>query len=208
MLCSSRATRNEKGTMYCVSCGAELRKIQTPSVEVPPLDTGGAGLSAGPAGPGASVPNMPNYPVQAVLLTLVCFVLSPFTLFFPSWAQSRGSSPSSTGRRSTAKVAGNNYAGARESSHMRRTCVAHGEGVWTWITLAFAVLELLILAAFCSYSSSRWPRGAAPPSRHALKAAGPPPERGPGVTFAVSPQSQGVYSGASRTGRRTEGRQR
>ena len=34
------------------------------------------------------------------------------------------------------------------------------------------------------------------------------PERGPGVTLAVSPQSQGVYSGASRTGRRTEGRQR
>ena len=62
MFCSNCGTRNEEGTAYCVSCGAELRKIQTPSVEVPPLDTGGAGLSAGwAAGPGASVPNMPNY---------------------------------------------------------------------------------------------------------------------------------------------------
>ena len=154
MLCSSRATRNEKGTMYCVSCGAELRKIQTPSVEMPPLDTGGAGLSAGPAGPGTSVPNMPNYLVQAVLLTLVCFVLSPFTLFFPSWAQSRGSSPSSTGRRSTAKVAGNNYAGARESSHMRRTwrgCLdldhARLRGLGVAHPCRFLLIFLLALAA-------------------------------------------------------------
>ncbi len=53
-------------------------------VEVPPLGTGGAGLSDGSAaGPGASVPNIPNYLVQAVLLNLVCLVLSPFRLFFP-----------------------------------------------------------------------------------------------------------------------------
>ncbi len=61
MFCSNCGTRKEEGTPYCVSCGAELRKIQPPSVEVPPLATGGAGLSAGSAaGPGASVPNMPN----------------------------------------------------------------------------------------------------------------------------------------------------
>ena len=55
-----------------------------PSVEVPPLDAGGVGLSGGSAiGPGASVPNIPNYLVQAILLTLVCLVLCPFTLFFP-----------------------------------------------------------------------------------------------------------------------------
>ena len=51
MFCSNCGTRNEEGTWYCVNCGAELRKIQTPSVEVPPLDTGGAGLSAGRGAP-------------------------------------------------------------------------------------------------------------------------------------------------------------
>jgi hypothetical protein len=141
MFCSSCGTRNEEGTAYRVGCGAELRKIQTPSVEVPPLDTGGAGLSTGSAaGPGASVPNMPNYLVQAVLLTLVCFVLSPFTLFFPFLGVITGIVAIVYGAQVNGKVAGNNYAGARESSHMAR--------VWTWITFAFVVLELLILAAF------------------------------------------------------------
>ena len=65
-----------------MNCGAELRKIQTPSVEVPPLNTGGGGLSAGSAaGPSASVSNSPNYLVQAVLLTLVCLVLSFVPIF-------------------------------------------------------------------------------------------------------------------------------
>jgi hypothetical protein len=77
VFCSNRGTRNEEGTSYCVNCGAELRKIQTPSVEVPPLGTGSAGLSGGSAiGPSTSVPNNPNYLVQAVLLTLVWFFLS------------------------------------------------------------------------------------------------------------------------------------
>ncbi len=104
--CSNCGTRNDEGTSYCVHCGAELRKIQTSGVEVTPLNTGG-GLSAGSAaGPGASVPNISNYLVQAVLLTLVCLVLSPFTLFSLSWGSSRGSSRSSTERRSTAKWRG------------------------------------------------------------------------------------------------------
>ena len=141
MFCSNCGTRNEEGTAYCVSCGTELRKIQTPSVEVPPLATGGAGLSAGSAaGSGASVPNMPNYLVQAVLLTLVCFVLSPFTLFFPFLGVITGIVAIVYGAQVNGKVVGNNYAGARESSRMAR--------VWTWITFAFVVLELLILAAF------------------------------------------------------------
>jgi hypothetical protein len=32
VFCSNRGTRNEEGTSYCVNCGAELRKIHTPSV--------------------------------------------------------------------------------------------------------------------------------------------------------------------------------
>ena len=100
MFCSDCGTRNEEGTAYCVSCGAELRKIQTPSVEVPPLSTGGAGPSAGPAvGYGAVY-----------------------------------------GAQVNGKVAGGNYVGARDSSRLAR--------VWTWITLAFVILGLLILAVF------------------------------------------------------------
>ncbi len=121
MFCSSCGTRNEEGTAYRVSCGAELRKIQPPGVEVPPLGTGGAGLSAGRAvGPGASATTMPNYLVQAVLLTIICFVLSPFTLFFPLPGVITGIVATVYGAQVNGKVAGNKYAGARESSHMAR----------------------------------------------------------------------------------------
>ena len=141
MFCSNCGTRNEEGTSYCVHCGAELRKIQTPNVEVPPLDTGGSGLSAGSAtGPGASVPNIPNYLVQAVLLTLVCLVLSPLTLFFPFLGVITGIVAIVYGAQVNGKVAGGNYVGARDSSSLAR--------VWTWVTFAFVILELLILAAF------------------------------------------------------------
>ena len=141
MFCSNCGTRNEGGTAYCVSCGAELRKIQTPGVEVPPLGTGGAGLSAGPAvGPGVSAPNIPNYLVQAVVLTLICFLLAFVPIFITFLGVITGIVAIVYGAQVNGKVAGSNYAGARESSHMAR--------VWTWITFALLVLELLILAAF------------------------------------------------------------
>ena len=141
MFCPNYGTRNEEGTSYCVNRGAVLRKIQTPGVEVPPLDTGGGGPPAGSAiGYGASVPNIPNYLVQAILLTLVCLVLSPFTLFFPFLGVITGIVAIVYGAQVNGKVAGGNYVGARDSSRLAR--------VWTWITFAFVVIELLILAAF------------------------------------------------------------
>ena len=60
------------------------------------------------------------YLVQAVLLTLVCFVLSPFTLFFPFLGVITGIVAIVYGAQVNGKVAGNNYAGARKSSHMAR----------------------------------------------------------------------------------------
>ena len=141
MFCSNCGIRNEEGTSYCVNCGAEPRKIQTSGVEVPPLDAGGGGLSAGSAvGYGASVPNIPDYLVQAILLTTVCLVLSPFTLFFPFLGVITGIVAIVYGAQVNGMVAGGNYVGARDSSRLAR--------VWTWITFAFVVLELLILAAF------------------------------------------------------------
>jgi len=89
---------------------------------VPPLDTGNTGLSAGSAaGPGASsVPNIPNYLVQAVLLTLVCLVLFPLTLFFPFLGVITGIVAVVYGAQVNGKVAGGNYVGARDSSRLAR----------------------------------------------------------------------------------------
>ncbi len=115
--------------------------MQTPNVEVPPPSTGGAGLSAGSAaGPGASVPNIPNYLVQAVLLTLVSLAFSFVPIFVTFLGVVTGIVAIVYGAQVNGKVAGGNYVGARDSSRMAR--------VWTWITFAFVILELLILAAF------------------------------------------------------------
>ncbi len=117
-----------------------MRKIQTLSVEVPPLSTGSAGLSGGSAiGPGAPVPNIPNYLVQAALLTLVCFLsFAPPFLTVPGVIT--GIVAIVYGAQVNGKVAGGNYVGARDSSRLAR--------VWTWITFAIMALKLLILAAF------------------------------------------------------------
>jgi hypothetical protein len=99
-----------------------------------------AGRSAGPeVGYGASVPNIPNYLVQAVLLTVVCLVLSPFTLFFPFLGVITGVVAIVYGAQVNGKVAGGNYVGARDSSRPARA--------WTWITFAILIVELLVLAA-------------------------------------------------------------
>ena len=202
MFCSSCGTRNEEGTAYRVGCGAELRKIQTPSVEVPPLDTGGAGLSTGSAaGPGASVPNMPNYLVQAVLLTLAVSHSPRSRCSSPFRASSRASSPSSTGRRSTAKSGGTTTPG-RGSRRTWPGCepgspCLRGPGVARTGRFPARIHPRVGRGKRLRLATTRSESPGAPPGggRHR-------------VTFAVSSQSQGVYSGASRTGWRIEGRQR
>lgn len=141
MYCPSCGAQNDENAAYCANCGNELRKIQTPSVEVPPPpNPGGSGFASGPTSASSgSVPNIPNYLVQSILLTIVCFVLSPFALFFPAIGVIAGIVAIVYGAQVNGKVAGNNYAGAHESSSAAR--------LWTWITFAFVVLEVLILAA-------------------------------------------------------------
>ena len=141
MFCSNCGTRNDEGVAYCASCGKELRKIQTPDVDVPPPNLGGPGFASGQtSASAASDPNIPNYLVQSVLLTIVCFVLSPIALFFPAIGVITGIVAIVCGAQVNGKVAGNNYTGAHESSRAAK--------VWTWVTFAFVVLEFLILAAF------------------------------------------------------------
>ena len=122
-----------------MNCGAELRKIQTPNVDVPP-PVQGPGFSGSTSSSAASVPNISNYLVQSVLLTILCLVLSPFTLFFTFIGVITGVVAIVYGAQVNGKVAGNNYAGAHESSSSAR--------LWTWITFAFVILEFLILAVF------------------------------------------------------------
>ncbi len=136
MYCANCGAQNDDNATYCANCGNELRRIETPRVDVPPPpQTEGPGFASS-----ASVPNIPNYLVQAVLLTIVCFVLSPFTLFFPGLGVIAGIVAIVYGTQVNSKVAGRNYAGARESSRMAK--------IWSWITFAFVVLEIIILALF------------------------------------------------------------
>lgn len=140
MFCSSCGARNDEGAAHCTNCGEELRKIQTPNVDVPPPPVQGTGFSGSTSSSAASVPNIPNYLVQSVLLTILCLVLSPFTLFFTFIGVITGVVAIVYGAQVNGKVAGNNYAGAHESSSSAK--------LWTWITFAFVILEFLILAVF------------------------------------------------------------
>lgn len=135
--CPDCGAQNEEDASFCANCGTELRRIETPDVDVPPPQNAGFAPSSVS---GASVPNMPNYLVQAVLLTIVCLVLSPFALFFPGLGVITGIVAIVYGTQVNGKVAGRNYAGAQESSRMAK--------IWTWITFAFVVLEIIIIALF------------------------------------------------------------
>lgn len=85
-----------------------------------------------------TVPNIPNYLVQAVLLTITCFVLSFFAFFFPILGVLTGIIAIVYATQVNSKVAGRNYVGAEEASRNAR--------IWTIITFAFVILEVVIIA--------------------------------------------------------------
>lgn len=140
MYCANCGAQNDDNATYCANCGNELRRIETPRVDVPPPPQAQSPGFAPSAASDAAAPNIPNYLVQAVLLTIVCFVLAPFTLFFPGLGVIAGIVAIVYGTQVNGKVAGRNYAGARESPRMAK--------IWSWITFAFVVLEIIILALF------------------------------------------------------------
>jgi interferon-induced transmembrane protein len=67
VFCSNCGTRNNDAA-YCANCGNELRGIQTPSVDVPPLPP----QAQTSYGPQASGPYVPTYLAPAILTTLFC----------------------------------------------------------------------------------------------------------------------------------------
>ena len=151
MHCPNCGAQNEEGVSFCANCGTQLRRIQTPDLDVPPPQNTGFAPSYASE---ASVPNMPNYLVQAVLLTIVCLVLSPFALFFPGLGVITGIVAIVYGTQVNGKVAGRNYAGAQEASRMAK--------IWTWITFAFVVLEIVIIGLFVLLLIAAAVAGAAP----------------------------------------------
>lgn len=137
MFCTSCGARNDEMAVQCVNCGSALQRIETPSVDVPPLPNDSSSFSAPSGVSTGTVPNIRNYLVQAVLLTIVCFVLAPFTLFFPFIGVITGIVAIVYAVQVNGKTAGRNYAGAAESSNMAK--------VWCWVTFAFVLIEFAIL---------------------------------------------------------------
>ncbi len=135
MFCSNCGAQNGEVATRCVNCDNELRRVETPNVDVPPPPNQGSSFFAGAST--GTVPNVRNYLVQAVVLTTVCFVLAPFTLFFPFIGVVTGIIAIVYAAQVNGKVAGRNYAGAAESSKMAK--------IWCWITFAFVLIEIGIL---------------------------------------------------------------
>jgi len=139
MYCPNCGASNADNATRCVNCGNTLQKIEMPTVEVPPPDVRGGGFAPSGASSGA-VPNIPNYLVQSILLTIACFFLSFFALFFPMLGVIPGIIAIVYGAQVNGKVAGANYTGARESSRLAK--------IWCWITFAVVVLEIVIIVIF------------------------------------------------------------
>lgn len=87
----------------------------------------------------AVVPRTMRMQPTARIAATSCERFKPFALFFPAIGVIAGIVAIVYGAQVNGKVAGNNYAGAHESSSAAK--------LWTWITFAFVVLEVLILAA-------------------------------------------------------------
>lgn len=154
MLCSTRATRNEKGTTYCVSCGAELQKIQTPSVEVPPLDTGAGRALRGPGRPGRLCTQHAQLPRAGRSVDVGLFRPLPVHAVLPFLGSITGIAAIVYGAQANGKSRGEQLHRARESSHMRRTwrgCVdldhVRLRGLGVTHPCRFLLIFLLALAA-------------------------------------------------------------
>ncbi len=136
VFCTSCGARNDEAATRCANCGETLRRVETSGGDVSPPPN--HGLSSASSGASTeTVPNVKNYLVQAVVLTIVCFVLAPFTLFFPFIGVITGIVAIVYAAQVNGKVAGRNYAGAAESSRLAK--------IWCWITFAFVLIEVAIL---------------------------------------------------------------
>ena len=123
MYCSNCGAENSEDATYCANCGQELRRAETPGMDVPPQAPPPPQPETQPSyAPQSSQPDVPNYLVQAILTTIFCCLpLGIVSIVYA--AQVNG------------KVAAGDHAGASESSRNAR--------MWAWISFA-AGLVLIV----------------------------------------------------------------
>ena len=126
MYCPNCGAENSEGATYCANCGSELRKIETPGMDVPPppqpdMQTPQPEMQTSYA-PQSSQPSVPNYLVQAILTTIFCCLpLGIVSIVYA--AQVNG------------KVAAGDRAGALESSRNAK--------MWAWISFGAGLVVIV-----------------------------------------------------------------
>ncbi len=118
MFCSNCGARNEENAAYCANCGNELRRIETPRVDVPPPPQPRVQFSYGPQ----SSQYVPNYLVPAILTTLFCCL--PFGIVSIVYAA-----------QVNGKVAAGDHPGALQSSRSAR--------MWAWISFGTGLVLIV-----------------------------------------------------------------
>lgn len=119
MFCSNCGAQNNEDAAYCANCGNDLRKIQTPSVDVPPLPPPQGQTSYNPQSSG---PYVPTYLAPAILTTLFCCL--PFGIVSIVYAA-----------QVNGKLAAGDRPGALQSSQNAKT--------WAWIAFGTGLLFVL-----------------------------------------------------------------
>ena len=119
MNCPNCGAQNSEDATYCANCGSELRRIETPGMDVPPPPQPEMQTSYAPQ---SSQPSVPNYLVQAILTTIFCCLpLGIVSIVYA--AQVNG------------KVAAGDRAGALESSRNAR--------MWAWISFGAGLVVIV-----------------------------------------------------------------
>ena len=120
MYCANCGAQNDDNAAYCVNCGNELRRVETPRADMPPPQQPQAQVSYAP--PNAQAP-VPNYLVPAILTTLFCCL--PFGIVSIVYAA-----------QVNGKLEAGDRAGALESSRKAK--------MWAWISLGTGLVLILI----------------------------------------------------------------
>ena len=129
MYCPNCGAQNSEDATYCANCGNELRRIETPRVDVPPPPQPETQTQYSAQSPQQDVP---NYLVQAILTRIFCCL--PFGIVSIVYAA-----------QVNGKVAAGDRAGALQSSRNAR--------MWAWISfgsglvLGVGYLILVVIGA-------------------------------------------------------------
>jgi hypothetical protein len=123
--CSNCGAQNDDNATYCTNCGNELRRIETPRVDMPPPQQAQTQASYPP--PHVQAP-VPNYLVPAILTTLLCCL--PFGIVSIVYAA-----------QVNGKLAAGDRVGALQSSQQNAK-------TWAWLSFGFGIFLWVVLLFF------------------------------------------------------------